>query len=95
MNENKLKRLFDSARKETAPAVPPDFAAGVLRAVRREPGPRAVAPFSIFDQLNYLFPRLALAAVVVILLCALGNLLLPGADAEMVSADQNLSLEDL
>ena len=95
MNENKLKRLFDSARKEPAPAVPPDFAEGVLRAVRREPAARASAPFPIFDQLNFLFPRLAAAAAVVIVLCAIGNLMLPGADDEMVSAEQNLSLEDL
>ena len=37
MNESKLKQLFESARKETAPAPPPDFAADVLRAVHREP----------------------------------------------------------
>lgn len=95
MNENKLKRLFEAARKETAPMVPTDFADGVLRAVRHEPTPRASAPFSIFEQLNYLFPRLALAAAAVIVLCTIGNFLLPGADDEMVSADQNLSLEDL
>ena len=95
MTEKKLNHLFEQARNESAPPVPPDFAAGVLRAVRREPSPRAPAPASIFDQLNFLFPRLALAAAAVIVLCVLGNCLLPAADDEIVSADQNMNLEDL
>ncbi len=95
MNENKLKKLFTAARKETAPAPPPDFANDVLRAARREPVTQAARPFSIFEQLNFLFPRLALAAAALIVLCAIGNFMLPGADDEMVSAEQNLSLEDL
>jgi len=50
--------------------VPPDdFAADVLRAIRRE-GPVATREtISVFDQLNLLFPRLALAASAVIVLC--------------------------
>ncbi|HLX96098.1 MAG TPA: hypothetical protein VKU37_10180 [Verrucomicrobiae bacterium] len=69
MNDRKLKRLFASARLETPPAPPGDFAADVLRAVRR--GPPAAAPesLSVFDQLNLWFPRLALAASTVIVLC--------------------------
>lgn len=90
-----MQRLFDLARQETAPEAPPEFAEGVLRDVRREPGPRASASFPMFEQLNFLFPRLALAAAVVIVLCAIGNFLLPGADDEMVSADPTMSLEDL
>ena len=95
MTGKKLNHLFDHARKKTAPMVPPDFAEGVLRAIRLEPTPRASAPFSIFDQLNFLFPRLALAAAAVIVLCAIGNFILPGADDEIVTADQNMNLEDL
>jgi hypothetical protein len=95
MNENKLESLFDAARKEAAPMLPPDFAADVLRAVRRAPVPCASAPFSLCEQLNFLFPRLALVLAAVIILCAVGNFMLPGADDEMVSAEQNFGLEDL
>ena len=69
MNENKLKQLFASARNETAPAASPDFAADVLRAVRREPVPGPAESFSLWEHLNALFPRLALAAAAVIILC--------------------------
>ena len=69
MNNRKLSQLFVSARNETAPAPPEDFAADVLRAIRREPPIAAPAARSVFDQLNLWFPRLALAASAVIVLC--------------------------
>jgi hypothetical protein len=68
MNDRKLKQLFASARREIAPAPPEDFPADVLRAIRREP-PAAPETVSIFDQLNLWFPRIALAASAVIVLC--------------------------
>jgi hypothetical protein len=69
MNEKKLEQLFAVARQESAPVPPPEFAAAVWRAVRREPRLRPESS-SLFDQLNSLFPRLALAAMVLIVLCA-------------------------
>ncbi|HEV2691825.1 MAG TPA: hypothetical protein VG347_02915 [Verrucomicrobiae bacterium] len=69
MNENKLKQLFDAARKDTAPVPPSDFAADVLRAARRELTISTPGPVTVFDQLNRWFPRLALAAAAVIILC--------------------------
>ena len=66
MNDRKLKQLFAAARKEPAPAPAEDFAADVLRAIRREPSP---APISIVDLLNLWFPRIALTASAVIVLC--------------------------
>ncbi|HEX4350670.1 MAG TPA: hypothetical protein VH251_09785 [Verrucomicrobiae bacterium] len=69
MNDKKLKRLFALARNEAAPAPSPDFAEEVLRAVRREPQPVAAESISIWEHLNALFPRLALASAVVIVLC--------------------------
>ena len=69
MNNRKLKQLFASVRQETAPAPPEDFAADVLRAIRREPPVAAPETLLIFDQLNLWFPRLTLAASAVILLC--------------------------
>ena len=85
MNDRKLKQLFASARKATAPTPPADFAADVLRMIRHEP-PAAPATISIFDQLNLWFPRLALAASAVIVLCLAADWglaavgVLPGAD---------------
>lgn len=63
MNENKMRKLFDAARSEPPAQPGTNFAAGVMRAVRqsREPG-----PISVFGQLGDLFPRLAVAAVLVI-----------------------------
>ena len=69
MNHRKLKQLFASARRESAPVPPEDFAADVLRAIRREPPVAAPETISMFDQLNLWFPRLALAASAVIVLC--------------------------
>jgi len=74
MNEKKLQRLFAAARKDAAPLppdgfVPADFVADVLRQVRNEPAVGQPVPATIFDQLNALFPRLALAAAAVIILC--------------------------
>jgi hypothetical protein len=69
MKANKLKQLFVAARNETPPSAAPDFADAVLRAVRREPPVKNAATDSLFEQLNFLFPRVALAAVAVIVLC--------------------------
>lgn len=69
MINRKLKKLFASARRETTPVPPENFAADVLRAVCREGPVAAPKTISIFDQLNRLFPRLALAASAVIVLC--------------------------
>jgi hypothetical protein len=68
MNGQKLKKLFAAARNETAPAPSADFAADVLRAVRREKPILPPETFSIIDRLNLLFPKLALAAAAVIAL---------------------------
>jgi len=68
MNEQKLKKLFAAARNETAPVPPADFAADVLRTVRREKPIPPPETFSIFDQLNQLFPKLAWAAAAMIVL---------------------------
>ena len=68
MSEQKFQKLLVAARNEAAPAPAADFAGAVLHAVRREPTVASPATVSLFDQLNLLFPRFALAAVVVIAL---------------------------
>ena len=70
MNERKLRQLFKSAQSEPVPEPDPDFERRVMRLLRAE-GPRH--SFSIADQLNELFPRLALAALLVMALCVAGD----------------------
>lgn len=65
MNDAKLDRLFAAARKETPPAPASGFDHLVLGALRREPAP--LPEVSLLDQLGAWFPRLALAAGLVIL----------------------------
>jgi hypothetical protein len=72
MNDRKLKQLFAAARKEIAPVPAEDFAADVLRAIRREPS-AASAAISMVDLLNLWFPRLALTASAVIVLCLVAD----------------------
>lgn len=87
MNKNKLKQLFASARKEPAPAPSPEFAANVLRIIRREPPSMAAGSFSVWEHLNRLFPRLALAAIVVIILCVAADWGMTAAGVPGVSDD--------
>lgn len=104
MNEKKLKQLFAAARNEPAPAGTANFAEDVLRALRREPPPRLAGAFSVWEHLDGLFPRVALAAGAVIVLClaadwALSAAGLPGvSDGAAQVASQyffNASTEDL
>ena len=69
MNDQKLKQLFDAARRPPAPEPSADFAANVLRAARQTGNPPGTHGVTLFDQLNALFPRVAWAALAVILLC--------------------------
>jgi hypothetical protein len=69
MNEDKLKHLFAAARQEPAPVPAPEFASDVLRAIRREPTAAYTRSAGMFEQLNFLFPRVATAAAAIILLC--------------------------
>jgi hypothetical protein len=66
MNDEKLKKMFGLARSETPPAPPGNFDLRVLAAIRRE---ERAAPLSLWDQLGALFPRLALAALLVMTVC--------------------------
>jgi len=66
MNDRKLQKLFDLTRGETPPAPPEGFDSRVMAALRRES--RAGAP-SLWDQLEHLFPRLAVATVLIIGIC--------------------------
>ncbi len=82
MNEKKLQQLFRAARTETPPAAEVGFENLVLSAIRREPR-GATEGSSLFDQLGALFPRLAWAAALVVVLCVaadfgLGALGVPG-----------------
>ncbi len=66
MNDRKLKKLFELARTETPPVPPGNFEQRVLGAIRRE---ERAAPLTWWDQLGALFPRLALATVLLMGAC--------------------------
>ncbi len=66
MKKDKLERLFNAAGNESPPQPGPDFVARVMRDLRKASAP---IPASVWDQLNALFPRLAFAAAVLIVLC--------------------------
>lgn len=70
MNDRKLQKLFQAARRQPAPEPPADFAGDVLRAARQTSATPGAQGYSLFDQLNGLFPRVAIAAAAVVLLCA-------------------------
>jgi hypothetical protein len=78
MNEDKLRKLLAAARREPPPAPPEDFTANVLRAVRLEP-PIALPADSFLNDLDWLFPRVALAALAVIILCVTADYALAAA----------------
>lgn len=72
MNDQRLKELFGAAKRETSTAPGEGFDLLVLQQIRRNP---QRAELSIPDLLGRWFPRLALAAVAVIALCVVGDLL--------------------
>lgn len=71
MNEGKHRQLMGAGRNLPAIEPPAGFCDKVLRALRQNAdGARAAAPASLADQLTLLFPRLATAALVVIVAAA-------------------------
>jgi hypothetical protein len=66
MKTNKTEKLFRIAREEKPPAASEDFAARVMQQIRRA---EAIPPVSFLDQVNALFPRIALCAGMAIVLC--------------------------
>ncbi len=68
MNDKKLKQLFAAAHRQAAPTPPADFAGDVLRAIHNSPPPTTSAMPSLFDQLDALFPRIAVGALAIMAL---------------------------
>lgn len=69
MKQQKINQLWAAARQEPPPTPAAEFAANVLRAVRRESAAPAIQPAELWEQLSRLFPRAGLAAAAVIILC--------------------------
>jgi len=89
MNENKIQKLFAAARQEQPPQPGPDFAADVMQAVRQSPTPDSV---SVFGQLGALFPRLAVAALLMIGLCVAADFCAAAVDqSDLTSGVSQLS----
>lgn len=73
MNDKKMQKLISAAQAEPAPQLAPGFETRLMYALRREGKPDAA---SLFDQLGELFPRLALAAALVIGVCVAADVCL-------------------
>jgi hypothetical protein len=69
MNEKKLQQLFAAARRAKAPEPTADFATDVLRLARQTPRDRHEPAHGVLEQLNSWFPRVALGAAAVIVVC--------------------------
>jgi len=68
MKKDRLKQLFTAAARVEAPAGTGDLSTDVLRAIDREV---MLPERSWFEQLGQLWPRIALASVVLLAVCAL------------------------
>jgi hypothetical protein len=88
MIDAKLGKIFEAARKETPRVAPDGFEFLVMNAIRQEPAPRGA---TIFDQLNLLFPRLAVGAMAVIALCVAGDWLASGLQLSLTDGVAQLS----
>jgi hypothetical protein len=101
MNEKKLQQLFAAARRSKVPEPPAEFAADVLRMARQTPRDRQEPARGVLEQLNSWFPRVALAAAGVIVLCValeLGYTAAGSASGDDATADSSqafYSVEDL
>ena len=79
MNDAKLKKLFHAAQKEIAPEPSSAFSRTVVASIRRE----NQEPASLFDLLNQLFPKVAVASIIVIGVCFGSDLLLAEKDLSL------------
>jgi RNA polymerase sigma-70 factor (ECF subfamily) len=70
MNDKKLKQLFGLAGKEAPPTPPEGFDVCVAQSLRRQSPLESV---SLWEQLEKLFPRVAIASLLVAGVCMLGD----------------------
>ena len=80
MTRKKLDQLFQAARAVAAPAASATLAEDVERALRQEPPAASHVPPSLFEELNARFPRLALTALVALVVGVAVNLALSATD---------------
>jgi hypothetical protein len=96
MSGDKLNQLFQAARRANAPTPSPTFADDVVRVLRREPNAGAPGRLSLWDELNAGFPRLVVAALVVLALGVAANLALGTVDwKDLRDGVAQLSTQDI
>jgi hypothetical protein len=89
MKKNRLEKLFHMAKGESVHKARTGFEIRVMRAIRQEV---PAQPASLLDQLNALFPRLALACAMCILLCLSAEVVLTNASrTDLVSGVASIS----
>ena len=85
MTRHKLKYLFNQASHDVAPLPPEGFDARVMAAVRRNEA--KVPAASWWEQLEELFPRLAVATVLTVVLCVASDFYFSSAYATSFTGD--------
>jgi hypothetical protein len=84
MNDRKLKKLFELSRGEAPPTPLEGFDARVMLAVRREQRAQVA---SLWEQLDQLFPRLAVATALIVGTCALADFVYSSQHPTEIPAD--------
>ncbi len=70
MNQGRIEKIIAAARQEPPPAAPPGLSEAVMRTIRRDGPSRESEPAGLWESLNALFPRVAGAAIALVLLFA-------------------------
>ena len=81
MNDTRLREMFRAAQKESAPEPPFAFSRSVVASIQREQ--REVSATSIFDLLNQLFPKVAIASFAIVAVCFASDLLITERDSNL------------
>jgi len=84
MTSTKLQKLFKAARNDRPPEPASAFEVQVLRAIRNE---KHNEPDGLFERLGQLFPRLALASALLIVLCLGTDLWVSGFGQSKLASD--------
>lgn len=91
MNEEKINKLFRAVRAESAPEVPFHFSQSVLASIRR--GVRPLR-YSLADQLSALFPRIALSAAVIVMLCMAADIYVFETDTPLAATVEQVAADE-
>lgn len=86
MNDSKIKKLLAAVRREPATEAPFNFPQRIVQALRRESS--SAAPVPAIEMLAALFPRFAVAALLIIGACVAAEFYLERTSDYTAAAEQ-------